>query len=353
MLLFLLLLLLKSLIPVLSYNEPLHQGEFHNGSIISHRATNLTGRALVDYVNRKQSLWKAEYISHSSSFLKKRLMDTKYFDDTRTEKIKSRRNLDVELPERFDAREKWPECPSISYIRDQSGCGSCWAVSSAGVMSDRACIQSNGTVKEHLSDTDILACCGESCGKGCLGGVMDKAFEYAMTSGVCTGGRYREQSCKPYAFYPCGQHQNQPFYGDCPDEEEGPFPTPKCRARCRLRYPRSYEEDKVFAESYYSLENDEKEIMYEIMTNGPVATTFMVYEDFEFYKTGVYEHTSGWLVGLHAVRVIGWGVEGETPYWLIANTWNTDWGENGYFRFLRGKDHCKIEGRMKAVMMKV
>jgi len=31
----------------------------------------------------------------------------------------------------------------------------------------------------------------------------------------------------------------------------------------------------------------------------------------------------------HAVKIIGWGVEKGTPYWLVANSWNTDWGDNG------------------------
>ena len=37
-----------------------------------------------------------------------------------------------DLPESFDARDKWPNCPSISDIRDQGECGSCW-VSCSGV----------------------------------------------------------------------------------------------------------------------------------------------------------------------------------------------------------------------------
>ncbi|PIO63882.1 hypothetical protein TELCIR_14505 [Teladorsagia circumcincta] len=44
--------------------------------------------------------------------------------------------------------------------------GSCWAVSAASTMSDRLCIQTNGRKKMTLSDTDILACCGEFCGYG-------------------------------------------------------------------------------------------------------------------------------------------------------------------------------------------
>lgn len=34
-----------------------------------------------------------------------------------------------ELPKSFDARVEWPHCPSISEIRDQSSCGSCWVSS--------------------------------------------------------------------------------------------------------------------------------------------------------------------------------------------------------------------------------
>ena len=30
------------------------------------------------------------------------------------------------LPETFDARQKWPDCPSIGTVRDQGACGSCW-----------------------------------------------------------------------------------------------------------------------------------------------------------------------------------------------------------------------------------
>ena len=31
-----------------------------------------------------------------------------------------------DLPDAFDARQQWPNCPTISDIRDQAACGSCW-----------------------------------------------------------------------------------------------------------------------------------------------------------------------------------------------------------------------------------
>jgi len=79
------------------------------------------------------------------------------------------------------------------------------------------------------------------------------------------------------------------------------------------------------------------------MANGPVQTAFTVYEDFLSYHSGVYQHTTGNSVGGHAVKIIGWGVEDDVPYWIVANSWNTDWAENGYFRIIRGKNECGIE----------
>ena len=50
------------------------------------------------------------------------------------------------------------------------------------------------------------------------------------------------------------------------------------------------------------------------------------------YKTGVYKHTTGYLEGGHAVKLIGWGTENGEDYWLCANSWNTSWGEQGFFK---------------------
>ena len=46
-------------------------------------------------------------------------------------------------------------------------------------------------------------------------------------------------------------------------------------------------------------------------------------------SAGVYQHESGGALGGHAIRLLGWGVEAGTPYWLVANSWNADWGDKG------------------------
>lgn len=47
-------------------------------------------------------------------------------------------------------------------------------------------------------------------------------------------------------------------------------------------------------------------------------------------KDGVYQHIHGKVLGGHAIRILGWGVEKATPYWLIANSWTTDWAFQKY-----------------------
>ena len=94
------------------------------------------------------------------------------------------------------------------------------------------------------------------------------------------------------------------------------------------------------------MRRSESHIMEEIQSNGPVEAAFTVYSDFPNYKSGVYEHTHGSALGGHAIRIIGWGVEDGTKYWLVANSWNEGWGDQGLFKIKRGVDECGIEGNV-------
>ncbi|RCN30930.1 hypothetical protein ANCCAN_23291, partial [Ancylostoma caninum] len=127
-------------------------------------AQHLTGQALVDYVNEHQPFFKAVYSPEAEELTKFRIMDSKFLVKPKKEEVLTDIVGDEEPPEKlillyllntfFDARERWPQCTSIRTIRDQSKCGSCWAVSSAGAMSDQLCVQSNGTIKVLISDLD-------------------------------------------------------------------------------------------------------------------------------------------------------------------------------------------------------
>ena len=122
--------------------------------------------------------------------------------------------------------------------------------------------------------------------------------------------------------------------------------------KCEKGYGKDYKQDLTFGGPILSIEEDVKAIQLEIMTNGPVEGAFKVYSDFLNYKSGVYIQKKGALLGGHAIRIIGWGVESGTPYWLVANSWNDDWGDKGTFKILRGVNHCDIEGAITFALPK-
>jgi len=52
-------------------------------------------------------------------------------------------------------------------------------------------------------------------------------------------------------------------------------------------------------------------------------------------------------LGEHAVKIIGWGEEKYKPYWIVANTWSSDWGnDEGFFKIRRGVNECGIESQV-------
>lgn len=247
------------------------------------------------------------------------------------------------IPTEFDSRQNWPMCPTLGEIRDQGSCGSCWAFGAVEVMSDRECIHSKGKQNFHYSSENLVSCC-HLCGFGCNGGFPGSAFQYWVHSGIVSGGAFNStQGCQPYEIPPCEHH----VPGSRPACSEGGG-TPKCQKTCESSYASDYESDLHHGSKHYSIDQDETQIKYEIMTNGPVEGAFTVYVDFLHYKSGVYQHTHGLPLGGHAIRILGWGEEGGTPYWLCANSWNTDWGDNGYFKILRGSGECGIESEISA-----
>lgn len=246
------------------------------------------------------------------------------------------------IPVSFDARTQWPYCPTLKEVRDQGSCGSCWAFGAVESMSDRFCIRYNQSA--HISAEDLMTCC-TSCGDGCDGGFPEAAWDYFKSTGIVTGGEYGSgQGCQPYLIPKCEHHTTGPF-PSCGDIE----PTPKCVHKCEANYTAySFDQDKHRGQSAYSVPEGVEKIQTEIMTHGPVEAAFDVYADFVHYKSGVYEHTSGSYLGGHAVKILGWGVDSGTPYWIIANSWNPTWGMDGFFWMVRGKDNCGIESAIVA-----
>jgi len=243
------------------------------------------------------------------------------------------------VPDAFDSRTQWPTCGGIATVRDQSACGSCWAFGSVDSFQDRACIATGKDIRYSPEDTAFCS----NAGDGCDGG--NTAWDWFQEVGVVTGGKYDDigkgDTCLPYSLAPCAHHVPATAkYPACPS---GEYPSPRCKHACsESGYSGSYSADKVKATDSYSVRGV-SQIQKELMKNGPLYVAFTVYSDFPTYKSGVYSHTSGQALGGHAVELIGWGTESGTPYWLVKNSWNEQWGANGLFKIKRGSNECGIE----------
>ena len=61
------------------------------------------------------------------------------------------------------------------------------------------------------------------------------------------------------------------------------------------------------------------------------------------YTGGVFCDDTGDMEISHDISIIGYGVEDGQNYWLVRNSWGTHFGEDGFFRIVRGVDNIAIE----------
>jgi cathepsin B len=268
------------------------------------------------------------------------------------------------LPSDFDSATAFPKCAkTIGDIRDQSNCGCCWAFGSAEAASDRLCTQTNGTVILPLSAQDLCFCPksnGYNDANGCGGGYPMDAWGYIVSHGLVTGSQQQPDDgktdpfagkgyCSSFSLPHCHHHGptgSDPYPAEgakgCASQRSAKCPT-KCDASAKAPH-NDFAADKVKVSktATYSSANA---IAQALMDAGPVTASFTVYDDFENYAGGIYKPTSHSSVGGHAVKYVGFGTDPKTgtEYWKLANSWNPYWGENGYFRIVRGSNACGIE----------
>jgi len=319
--------------------------------------------AMVEEINAMRSTWKAEV---STRFANATVADVKMLLGTVLPGEKGYYELELEktkflksaadIPAEFDVRTAWPECAHITgRVRDQSNCGSCWAFGSTESYNDRHCI-ANGDTTTVFSAEDTLSCCsGIHCSfsMGCNGGQPSGAWKWFTTEGLSSGGDWADvdtgATCKPQHMQSCAHHVEPPA-GMVACDTLPSYSTPKCASECSdSKYKTAYKNDKHKAKSAYNIKGTQN-MQLELMEKGTLSVTLTVYEDFEAYSSGVYQHVSGKSLGGHAIKMIGWGVDAATgtPYWTCVNSWNPSWGEAGIFRIKRGNDECGIESGVSA-----
>jgi len=267
----------------------------------------------VSEINSKQKLWIAETNRFSDMSLEelRSFVSVKKPEIDTTIPVVSYEALRefINAPDNFDIREKWPDCKGP--ILDQGQCGSCWAFGAVEAFQDRVCIKKGVKTVVQLSNQILVDC--ETGSFGCSGGWPDKAFQFIKDKGLV------DEKCYPYKAV---------------DQT--------CKTKCvdGSAFVRHYAKN---VRKYANIED----IKTDIHLNGPIETWFAVYDDFFAYKEGIYTPTSPFLVGYHAVEVIGYGVEGGVKFWTAANSWNTGWGNKGYFKIQAGT--CQFDDLDKPV----
>lgn len=254
-----------------------------------------------------------------------------------------------DIPDTFDSRTNWPKCEYvINNVRDQANCGSCWAHGTTEAFNDRKCIESDGFFHDFFSVSDTTGCCNflQCQSMGCNGGQVATPWKWFTKKGVVTGGNLGDNIfCYDYTMPQCAHHVESTTMKPC---EDIPQVAPKCESTCPNNKAIDYTTNKSKAASSYGfgmIDNVEK-IKADIAQYGTVTAAFTVYEDFPTYKSGVYQHTTGSALGGHAIKVIGWGNEDGTDYWLAVNSWNNTWGDKGLFKIKQGD--CGIDRQMHA-----
>jgi len=213
-----------------------------------------------------------------------------------------------EFPASIDWKSK------ATAIKNQAGCGSCWAFAATSVIESHLAIAS-GTLVD-LSPQQLTSCTEnpQECGGtgGCQGATAQLAFNYTIEHGIA------EAATWPYT---SGGGRN----GECYSFQGMRMPI-------------------ASIESYVQVTQNSESALVEAVQHGPVAVSVSA-SGWSIYGHGIFDGCSSTRVIVnHAVVLMGYGYDESVGkhYWLVRNSWGDYWGEHGYIRLMRfpGEEPC-------------
>lgn len=196
----------------------------------------------------------------------------------------------------------------VSPVKNQGACGSCWTFSTTGALESAVAIAS-GKMRT-LAEQQLVDCAQNFNNHGCQGGLPSQAFEYILYNKGIMG------------------EDSYPYIGK--------------NGQCKF----NPEKAVAFVKNVVNITlNDEAAMVEAVALYNPVSFAFEVTDDFMMYKSGVYSsnscHKTPDKVN-HAVLAVGYGEQNGLLYWIVKNSWGSNWGNNGYFLIERGKNMCGL-----------
>jgi len=193
----------------------------------------------------------------------------------------------------------WTQRGAVTGVKNQGGCGSCWAFAAAGALEGGKALAGKGLV--DLSPQHIMDCGGLG---GCQGGDPHGAIRWG-------GERIASWWDYPYL-----------------TREDG------CRGA------NAQTQCRGFRESRSGNDNDAADLI----AGGPASICFNVIDSFFSYRGGVFGEYCPHGCS-HAVVAVGYAENcnnsGRNCY-IVKNSWGPDWGTGGYFLIERGSNMCGI-----------
>jgi cathepsin L len=202
----------------------------------------------------------------------------------------------------------WRTRGVVTGIKNQGQCGSCWAFSTTGSLEGAHALNTGQLVS--LSEQNLVDCSQAEGNNGCDGGLMDDGFQYVINNkGIDTEASY------PYT------------------AEDG---------TCQYN-PANCGSLLVAFQDVQS--GSESALQTASATIGPVSVAIDAsHSSFQMYSSGVYYEPDCSATQLdHGVLVVGYGTSAGSDYWIVKNSWGTDWGMNGYIWMSRNRNNnCGI-----------
>ncbi|KAI4874695.1 hypothetical protein NFI96_021608 [Prochilodus magdalenae] len=206
------------------------------------------------------------------------------------------------------AAVNWTKEGYVTSVKNQNSCDCCWAFSAAEALEGQMFRKTGKLVP--LSVQQLVDCSWMQANTGCGGGSVVNAFKYLMQS----GGLQAE------ATYPYMSRE-----GVCR------FNPSKVSATC--------------SDFKYVPNGDEIMLQRAVVAVGPISAGIDTPGTFRLYQSGVYDEPKcSSSIQTHAVLVVGYDTDcSGRQYWLVKNSWGTEWGEQGYIRMSRNKNNqCGI-----------